>query len=117
LQKLSDSPERVQRELVLQLAIGPALLAVKGWGAPEAERAYTRARELCERSGDSSKLFPVLFGLWNVYLLRAEARAAHELAGELLRRARGRQDPALLLYGHLALAARGTSQDFGYDKG
>jgi predicted ATPase len=103
LQKLSDSPERVQRELVLQLALGPALLAVKGWGAPEAERAYTRARELCERAGDPSELFPVLFGLWNVHLLRAEARAAHELAGELLRWARKRQDPALLLYGHLAL--------------
>jgi predicted ATPase len=52
LHRLPDSPERVQRELLLQLALGPALLAVKGWGAPEAEGAYTRARELCERAGD-----------------------------------------------------------------
>ena len=30
LQRLPDSPERIQRELLLQLAVGPALIAVKG---------------------------------------------------------------------------------------
>jgi len=48
LQRLPDSPERVQRELLLQLAVGPALIAARGWAAPEVERAYTRARWLCE---------------------------------------------------------------------
>jgi class 3 adenylate cyclase len=41
LQRLPDSPERVARELFLQLAAGPALVAVKGYGAPEVERACT----------------------------------------------------------------------------
>jgi predicted ATPase len=63
LQRLPDSPERIQRELLLQLAVGRALFAVKGFAAPEAERAYTRARELCERLGDPPELFPALFGL------------------------------------------------------
>jgi hypothetical protein len=58
LQKLPDSPERLQRELPLQLALGPALIAVKGWASPETERAYTRARELCGRLGDPVELFP-----------------------------------------------------------
>ncbi len=58
LQRLPDSPERIQRELLLQLAVGPALMAVKGYAAPETERAYTRARELCERLGDPPELFP-----------------------------------------------------------
>ena len=58
LQKLPDSPERIQRELLLQLAVGPALIAVKGFAAPEVERAYTRARELCERLGDPAGAFP-----------------------------------------------------------
>jgi predicted ATPase len=52
LQRLPESPERIQRELLLQLTVGPALIAVKGYAAPETERAYTRARELCERVGD-----------------------------------------------------------------
>src|SRR6202022_24821 len=87
LQRLPDSPERIQRELRLQLALGPALIAVKGWAAPEVEGAYTRTRELCERLGDPPELFPALLGLWVVYLVRGELPSAYELAEELLRRA------------------------------
>ena len=90
LQKLPDSPERIQRELLLQLAVGPALIAVKGCAAPEVERAYTRARELCERLGDPPELFPALFGLWIVHLVRGELRKAYELAEQLLRLAHER---------------------------
>jgi predicted ATPase len=103
LRRLSDSPERIQRELRLQLALGPALIAVKGWAAPEVERAYTRARELCERLGDPPELFPALLGLWAVYYLRGELRKAYELAELLLRRVQSAQDPTLLPYAHLAL--------------
>jgi class 3 adenylate cyclase len=35
LQKLPDSPERIQRELLLQLTVGPAFIAVKGWASRE----------------------------------------------------------------------------------
>ena len=87
----------------LQLALGPALIAVKGWAAPEVERAYTRTRELCERLGDPPELFPALLGLWSVYYLRGELRKAYELAEQLLRRAQSANNPALLLFAHLAL--------------
>jgi predicted ATPase len=96
LRRLPDSPERVQRELLLQLAVGPALLAVKGQAAPETERAYTRARELCERMGDPPELFPALLGLWLMYLVRGELRTAYELAEQLLGLAQGAQQPELL---------------------
>jgi len=46
LGKLPTNVERDRRELELQLAVGPALIAVKGWAAPETERAYARARAL-----------------------------------------------------------------------
>ena len=103
LQRLPDSPERVQRELRLQLAIGSASIPVAGWAAPEVERAFTRARELCERLGDPPELFPALFGLWTMYFIRAEFRAAYELGGQLLQRAQEAQRPALLLLAHQAL--------------
>ena len=61
-----------------------------------------RARELCEQVGDTPELFPVLFGLWGFYLVRAEHKRAHELAEQLLRLAQSRQDPALLLLAHFA---------------
>jgi predicted ATPase len=98
LQKLPDSPERIRREVLLQLGAGPALIAVKGYAAPEVEQAYTRVRELCQRLGDPTELFPALFGLWIVYLLRGEVPRAYQLAEQLLRRTQGVPDPALPLY-------------------
>jgi class 3 adenylate cyclase/predicted ATPase len=103
LPRLPDSPERNQRELLLQLAIGPALIAVRGYGAPEVQAAYTRARELCERLGDPPELFPTSFGLWLMYCIRGELRTAYELAEQLLRRAQSARDPAQLIDGHAAL--------------
>ncbi len=103
LQRLPDSPERVQRELLLQLAVGPALIAVRGYGAPEVQAVYTRARELCERLGDPPELFSATFGLWLMYFVRGELRTAYELAEQLLRRAQSARDPAQLTHGHAAL--------------
>ena len=39
---------------------GPYLMAAKGYAAPEAEKVYTRARELCQQVGETPQLFPVL---------------------------------------------------------
>src|SRR6185295_17134969 len=49
LQAEPDTPERAEREVALQVALGGPLMAVKGRGAPEVEHAYTRAQELCRR--------------------------------------------------------------------
>jgi DNA-binding winged helix-turn-helix (wHTH) protein/predicted ATPase len=105
LELLSELPENVERdrsELELQLALGPALIAVKGWAASETERAYTRAQELCDRLGDSPELFPALFGIWAMYLVRGELQKANALAEQLRRRADGAEDPALMLYARVA---------------
>jgi predicted ATPase len=93
LQKLPDGPERIQRELPLQLTLGQAFIVQKGWAAQEVERAFTHARELCERLGDPPELFPVLFGLFSMYYLRGELRTAYELAEQLIRRAESALDP------------------------
>ena len=63
LKTLPDTPERTQQELTLQLALGAPLMATKGYAAPEVDRAYTRARELCQQMGETPQLFPVLWGL------------------------------------------------------
>ena len=103
LQKLPDSAMRNEREVLLQLSLGSAFIAINGWTAPGVERAYTRARELCERLDDSPELFPALFGLFSMYFLRAELRTAYQLAEQLLRQAQNAQDRALMMYAHVAL--------------
>ena len=70
----------MQQELPLRLTLGAALIPVKGWAAPEVERAFSRARELCEGLGDPPELFFVLFGMWTMHFIRGELRTAFELA-------------------------------------
>lgn len=93
-------------ELEILMALGPALIATRGYGAIEVEQAYQRARQLCRNLGDTLQLFPVLCGLWVFYLVRGELDRAWELAEKLERLAQSQEDPAYRL---LAEAARGQT--------
>jgi predicted ATPase len=97
LQALPDTLERTRQEILLQTTLGPELMAVKGYAAPEVEHAYTRARVLCQQVGDIPQFFPVLRGLWYFYLLRVELQTARELGEQLHSLAQRTHDPALLL--------------------
>jgi predicted ATPase len=103
LKALPDTPERTQQEFVLHLTLGAPLNTTKGPAAPEVEQAYARARELSQQVGETPQLFPALYGLWRVSLLRAELQTARELGEQLLRLAQSLQDPTFLLEAHQAL--------------
>ena len=62
LETLPDTPERARKELALQITLGPALMATKGWTAPEVERTYTRAHELCRAGGRNAGSLPGAVG-------------------------------------------------------
>ena len=100
---LPDTSARAQQELALQRALGASLVATRGFAAPEVEHAYSRARALCRRLGDTREIGPVLFGLWGFYYVRGDLQSARELAEHLLTLAQRHHDPALLLQGHRAL--------------
>lgn len=103
LETLPDLPESSRQELSLQVALGPALIAIKGYAAAEVEQTYLRARELCQQFVEPGTIFPVLFGLWNYYITRAELQPTRELADQMLSLARRFDDSALLLQAHRAL--------------
>jgi predicted ATPase len=103
LKTLPDTPERRQHELGLHLTLGPVLMNIRGFAAPEVGALYTRARELCQQRGDTAQLFPVLFGLWLFSFLRAELPLARELGEQLLRLAQQAHDATLLLVAHRVL--------------
>jgi len=44
---LPDTPERLQHELLLYMALGVTLAAIQGYAAPDVEHAYLQARECC----------------------------------------------------------------------
>jgi predicted ATPase len=104
LRRLPETQERLQYELTLQTRLGRPLIATKGYGAPEAEAAYTRAFELCRQLGESPKLFSVLSGRHAFYAMRGQFPTAHALAEQCLALAHRLEDPGRLLLAHWTLA-------------
>jgi predicted ATPase len=105
LKTLPDTPAHTQHALTLHLALGTALLMAKGHAAPEVEQAYTQARVLCQQVGETPELVPVLLGLWQFYLVRAQLHTAREIGDTLLRLAQQAHDPALVVLAHYTLGA------------
>ena len=102
IESMPENPERNQQELKLQLTLGIPLAATRGFGAPEVGRVYARARELCQKVGESPQLFPSLFGTW-LYYNATELQTAQKIGEQLRTIAQRAQDPELNLQAHHAL--------------
>jgi class 3 adenylate cyclase/predicted ATPase len=105
LETLPDSPERVEQELASRMALTVPLLATKGYSDPEVKDTYARARELCSRTGETPRLFPMLHGLWFFNLTRGDLRSARELANQLLDLGETVRDLSLLVQAHFDLGS------------
>jgi adenylate cyclase len=84
----------------LLLALGVSLIAIKGFASPEVEQTYLRALAVCRQERAASAIFPVLYGLWNVYLLRCELVRCQDLATQMFDLAQGQHDPVMVLQAH-----------------
>jgi predicted ATPase/class 3 adenylate cyclase len=100
LQSLPEGCDRDRRELDLQVALGSASLAAKGWGSRDMGRAYTRAYELCQVVDDAWQRVLTLYGLFIFRENRGQLNAALVVAEELLRLAQAQEDVAFKLLGH-----------------
>jgi class 3 adenylate cyclase/DNA-binding winged helix-turn-helix (wHTH) protein/predicted ATPase len=105
LQCLPESPERVQHELALHLALGAPLWMLQGHAAPEVEQVYNRTLTLCQQVGDIPQRFSVLVGLWRFYLARAKLQKARELAEQCAILTPQLRDQVFLLEAHLMLGS------------
>lgn len=93
VETMAAGADRDNRELNLLLTIGPALIAIKGYAAPDVEPAFLRALELCQQIGDKEREFSILQGLSIVYLVRADVHKSRGLAEQLVELAKTREDP------------------------
>jgi predicted ATPase len=103
LKAVPDTPECLQRKVSLYTLLGRTLKDVRGYGDPEVEEAYTRARELCRHIGEAPQLFSTLLGLSIYFVVRAELQTARELGQQLLDMAHRAQDSVLLVEAHYVL--------------
>src|SRR5260370_20459765 len=105
VEALSDMRERAERELDLQMALGPALVATKSFSHPGVGRAYALAWELCRELADYSREFTALRGLQLHHGNLLEMEKALHFAEEALRIAERLDDAARLLGAHMALGS------------
>jgi DNA-binding SARP family transcriptional activator/predicted ATPase len=95
LLRAPEGPERARRELTLRIALGNALITVRGYAAEETRANYARAQALAERLGDGADVLPVLYGLWNNEIVAGQQASALEIAEAFLRLAEEHADPAV----------------------
>ncbi len=103
LKTLPNTPERVQQELTLQLALSNTLMVVKGYTAPEVGKIILRVQELCQQLGETPQLFPALYRQWTFYFLLGELQTALKLAEQMLHLSQSLQNHYQLSLAHSAL--------------
>jgi class 3 adenylate cyclase/predicted ATPase len=103
LERQPDTPRRARQELTLQLAIGPALIAAKGFAAPAVQSTYSRALALCGQLSDTSQLFPTQVGLRTYFSLSAQHAQAYKLGKGLVSLAERANDREWLGEAHVSL--------------
>ncbi len=91
---------RSRSELGILSHLGPALMSVHGWSAPEVGRAFERAEDLARQLESSVDLAPPLAGLWLFRTTRGQFSRAEEITNELFKVAHDLGDPDLLLQAH-----------------
>ncbi len=91
LSGMPDDVTRHEQELGLQIELGHALFATKGYGAPEPGEAFARARELCELLNRLPGR-EVLIGQFVFSVGRGELQAAEHHADAIRRLADARND-------------------------
>jgi hypothetical protein len=105
LERRAAGKERDELELSLLIALGPALMATRGWNAPEVEAVYSRARALAAERGRSTDVFPAVWGRWLVAHAGGQAQLARDLLAELFTLLCDTSDAHLLLQAHHAGAS------------
>ena len=103
LADLPETPEHLSQALDIRMALGPALMAIKGESAPEIEALYLRMLDSVERLGEGPRRFPVLWGVWRAAFASARFDEACERGEQLLEAAQRGDDSGQLLEAHHTL--------------
>ncbi|HUK09363.1 MAG TPA: adenylate/guanylate cyclase domain-containing protein [Stellaceae bacterium] len=92
LDEVTDPPERMRLELDLTLELAAALRSIYGYAAPIAEEQYLKARELSQRTGDSSRRFNIEWGLMQCNYVKGEMDATTDIVAGLFEHAQYHPD-------------------------
>lgn len=105
LRKHGLASQRTEKELALLNALGPCLMATRGWNAPEVREVYDQALQLGRATGRSAEIFPAAWGRWLTAHAGGKADSARDMLQQLFDLIRDHSDPNLLLQAHHAAAS------------
>ena len=117
LELLASTPEseaRAHDELRLQMNLGVALMAAKGFSSNDVGRAFSRGYELARNLNDpqqQSQKFVALQGVWGFHYTRGDTASALKVAQETMALAQSLEDsvqlprPRMLKIAHYALGS------------
>ena len=97
LTRVPEDDDRRRLELDLQIALGHALIAAKGYGVPGSARPSPAPVSLPRRGHGTADA--VLSGIGAYHFMRSESRAALRVGGDILRLGRRGGDPAAYIEG------------------
>jgi class 3 adenylate cyclase/tetratricopeptide (TPR) repeat protein len=112
LPAVASEQERTRLELALQLTLGQALIAARGYTAAETTQAFARAEQLVEKIGDTQQRYSALYGIFVGHLIAGRIDLASETIARMYQLTRSGQDQSYLC---LAYRLRGSLSFFRGD--
>ncbi|MGH9576878.1 MAG: ATP-binding protein, partial [Terriglobales bacterium] len=100
LEELPRTGSNLSDALDIRLALGPALIGLKGATSQDVENLYLRAKELVDQVGDPQRHFQVLWNLWFIKYTRGDYVDAVKAAEMLLEKAERSEDTGEILEAH-----------------
>jgi class 3 adenylate cyclase/predicted ATPase len=101
LANFPENPWRTQQELDLQIALGRALTATRGYGAPAVGETIVRARALAEQLDRHDYLVPLLYFQQVFHASRGEHKLALSIAQQMAKLGEAQSNETTLLMSHL----------------
>jgi len=103
LQSLPDDPAQKQVALEFEVLLGQAMIAARGYAAPETMKVLLRAKKLITDSTETSLKFAILYGIWACYYVGGQADMQQAAAAEFLAEAERCGDTGTLCLAHRAM--------------
>ncbi len=103
LHSLAKNTGRAHTELELEVMLGQAMIAGRGYAASETKEVLLRAKGLMDKSTAPSQKFAILYGIWACYYVGGEGALLRGAAEDFLAEAERHDDTAALCLSHRTL--------------
>ena len=103
LKSLPEDSEHKRKALELHVMLAQAMIAGRGYAAPETREVLLQAKALTDDHTEVSKKFSILYGIWASYYVAGEVPMQQRAATEFLAEAERHDETASICLSHRTL--------------